>query len=797
MNVISRVAILAGFSLFAATMRLPAAAISSPPVDHIDFGDPVSEGAHQFSDRGSESGRGGLGQPMRRLLPLSSPTWKGGDLSFTLKVVPDAPIYVTARFWGSDVTDDRLVLFCEGKQIGWYHLGEIETLDAGNEDGTPAYNGRFFYHTSPLPTSITQGKTELHFRIRAMGRIWGYGSAWAQYQKDMTKPSRGIYALYTHTDGCFVPPAGEVQGPAMKNPPARTESARQVLDAVKARENSEIDHELVSSSPLNEIEAEFIARAWHVKWSNAYQKPEAVQKVAEALDHLYALWKADPKVIDNAPGAYNGGWLGFGPIGDAVRLLSVPLQPLLDDKIKAGSGGQVTRRVAWSEMLQASRDKNRTHRREYSNQTMIVDLNAYRDNRGVAAIDPSHALPEAQMLDYLYQSVGIEPWLGSDTNHGPEKPLGDDYWQLTAKSLTRELGYVGYYGEVIDWVTSIYDATRPVTATGFGPGDAKIKKQLIKVAKARAIFRYPMLDADGNRAMRIEGVVGWRDEGHYPGNIAYAERPSWDGTPLYVVAQSLDPMLVGYAQQMFDDNQFFATVEKTLKEGGLRVTAGMLDLPDQYDAVMDQAKSSARLPMSWDQPDFAWADEEDGVVALKHGGEILYASLYWRARFGINSLARIHFMTPTFDRLAVVREREEFTPSGMTYTYPDWVNMAFGNGGVRYPEEMHPAMAGDTIPIAQIPDNIKFHAGDESPYAGRADFYLCQYSGYTIEMNGSKDKPHTLEAPPGVTASSAKDLVSGQSIKIDAATEIAPRSTLILWLGAPNSNAETSSILNP
>ena len=30
--------------------------------------------------------------------------------------------------------------------------------------------------------------------------------------------------------------------------------------------------------------------------------------------------------------------------------------------------------------------------------------------------------------------------------------VGTNYWQLTAKGLTKELGYVGYYGEVLDWV---------------------------------------------------------------------------------------------------------------------------------------------------------------------------------------------------------------------------------------------------------------------------------------------------------------------------------------------------------
>jgi hypothetical protein len=750
-------------------------------VDSITFGDTTSESTHQFQDAGSEVGQGGLDLPMRRLLPLAPPSWKGGTMSFTLKADPSGPNYVTARFWGSDITDDRLMLFCEGKQIGWYHLGDVEPLDAGNEDGTPQFNNRFFYHTSPLPLALTRGKSLLHLEIRSMGRIWGYGNTWSQYQKDMTQPSRGVYALYMDTEGCFVPPPGEKQGQAPVNPPVRTSPGPELLDRVRERVEKEIQHELSGSAPLDEIQMQFLAKAYHAKWCAAYQNPQVVQRVAQGLDHLYALWQGNPATINNAPGAYNGGWLGFGPAGDAVRLLAAPLQPLLDQPPSEGSAA--TRRAAWSAMLQATRDQNRTHRRLYTNQTIIVDLNAYRANRGVEAIDPANALPEARMLDYLYQSIGIKPWLGSDTDHGPEKPMGDDYWELTAKGLTKELGFVGYYGEVIDWVTSVYEATQPVTTDGFGPGDDKIRRQLIRIAKARGVFREPMLDADGNRAMRIEAIVGWRDEGHYPGNIAYAERPSWDATALYAVAATLDPTLVGYAQQMFADNQFFYTLDRSLKEGGLRVTAGLLGAPGQYEAVQAQPARSARLPMSTGQPDFTWTDEDDGVVAVKHGDEILYASLYWRARSGINFLARVHDMHPTFDRIAVVREDEEFQPSGLFYTYPDWVNMGFGNGGVKYPDDMHQAMAGEKIPVAKIPADVPFKPGQDNPFAGRADFYLCRYGNYLIEMNADKTKSHPVKIPAGVTAKRALELVSRKTVDLASAAPIAPRSTVIFYLG--------------
>ena len=341
----------------------------------------------------------------------------------------------------------------------------------------------------------------------------------------------------------------------------------------------------------------------------------------------------------------NPGWFEFGPAGDAISLLAGPLQPFLDESMDH-AGKKVSRRAAYSELLQAGRDWHRHHRRLYSNQTMITDMNIYLSNCGIAAIDPTNAFPEPAALRYLYEAVALQPWSDSDMDDGTDQRswgVGTNYWELTTKGLTRELGYVGYYGEVLDWVTSIYNATRPAPDQ---PGDATIKAQLEKIMHARAAFRYPMLDADGNRAMRIETIVGWRDM-HYPGDVVYCERPTWDASTLYAAAATLDAQSVGYVQQMFDDNQFFASLEHQMAQNNsLRVTAGLLGVPDQYDLLKSQPASAYRLPMVPSQPNFVFSDEEDGVVAIKNDDDILYASLYWRARNAINFLARVHYITP-------------------------------------------------------------------------------------------------------------------------------------------------------
>src|SRR5258708_30345162 len=97
---------------------------------------------------------------------------------------------------------------------------------------------------------------------------------------------------------------------------------------------------------------------------------------------------------------------------------------------------------------------------------------------------------------------------------------------------------------------------------------------------------------------------------------------------------------------MFEDNQFFALVKERMKDSGLRVTVGLLPVPDQYDLLKSQPPSHSRLPMTPGQPDFVFTDEEYGVVALKNGDDILYISPYLRSPNATKFLARVHYTTP-------------------------------------------------------------------------------------------------------------------------------------------------------
>jgi hypothetical protein len=427
-------------------------------------------------------------------------------------------------------------------------------------------------------------------------------------------------------------------------------------------------------------------------------------------------------------------------------------------------------------MFVASRDWLAEHRRTITNQTLFTDTNLYRSHRAIVAIDPAKAWPEDRALKFLHEAMGILPWLGAETPAGPSKPWGSQYFQITEKGLSRELGYVGGYGEILGQMVDAYDATR---APG-QEGDPKIRAQIAKLQRARLFFRYPMQDEDGHRAFRLETGIGWRDS-HFPGPVTYGQRSALDETPIYATVVTLEPHAVGAAQQMFADNQFFSSVAKILGDRRLRADFGLLTIPDDYETLRAQPASPHRMPMAWDNPDTVFADEENGVVAIKHGSEILYVSLYWRSRLGINRLARVHYLKPRYQQVAVVYEDVKFEPSGQVWKRPNWTNFGFGNGGLKYPVKVDSAHAGEEIPIPKLPADLNVQPNQDQPYAGRADFYELRFGAYFIAMNATKEKTFEATVPAG--AKDARDLVSGKNIALGEKLKVGPRSTVVLYRG--------------
>ncbi|KUO05536.1 hypothetical protein [Streptomyces caeruleatus] len=453
------------------------------------------------------------------------------------------------------------------------------------------------------------------------------------------------------------------------------------------------------------------------------------------------------------------------------------------------------RKDAYVDMLRSSRDYWRQHFPHYSNQAQICAIGLYQTNRGLKLLAPDLALPEDRARDYLYQSIGMVPYLGpEDADGNPTKPLGDSYHQVTKAGLTRELGYVGSYGEVIDWLVMMYES---VTRGYQGQQAPELRDHMVKMTKARGRFRVIDVDRDHHRISRIETVIGWRNE-VFPGETAYASRTAWDSNPLMAAVAFRDPEIVGWTQEMAADGQLYPQLHLQATHTWTRVGLNALRfLSRDWPEFQALAARPGRIPTGWDQPDFVLTDEENGCVAVKNGEELLFASLYFRSRQGVNNYARVHHVTPVDQRSATIRERSAGT-TDKTFTARDWVLWDYAindpgaghipPGGFPPPgDTLHQALAGDVYHLAPVPADVPdptlgvHFDGVETMLVGRAPLYLCEYGDYLIAMNTSTDKTYTL--PARQDFGPARDLTTGRTIGAGTRHRLGPRSTLVLYRG--------------
>jgi hypothetical protein len=453
------------------------------------------------------------------------------------------------------------------------------------------------------------------------------------------------------------------------------------------------------------------------------------------------------------------------------------------------------RKDAYTDMLKSSRDYWRRHFPHYSNQAQICAIGLYQTNRGLKLLAPDLALSEDKARDYMYQSIGMVPYLGpEDADGNPTKPLGESYYQVTKAGLTRELGYVGSYGEVIDWLVMMYES---VTRGYQGQDAPELLKQMVMMTKARGRFRVLDVDKDHHRISRLETVIGWRNE-VYPGEIAYASRTAWDSNPVMSAAVFKDPEIVGWTQEMIADGQLYPQLNLQATHTWTRVGLNALRfLARDWPDFQSLPARPARIPAGWDQPDFLVTDEDNGCIAVKNGSELLFASLYFRARQGVNDYARIHHVTPVDQRSATIRERSAGT-TDKTFTARDWVLWDYAindpgaahipPGGFPPPgDTLHQALEGDVYHLAPVPDDVPdptlgvHFDGVETMLVGRAPFYLCEYGDYLLAMNTSTDKTFTV--PARQDFGPARDLATGRHVGAGERLKVGPHSTLVLYRG--------------
>ena len=762
-------------------------------IDTISFGNTTSETGHSLVASNTKVLAGSLGQSARQCLVPTTSSIYGGSLTFTMQVDPVNRNYFTVKLWGGDdqilTTAGRLYLYAidNGKdyQVGYRHGGDYTPLSVMGTK--PPLPGRFFYSTTLLPLSFTEGKTSVTLKIVSTGQLYGLGAGGppnGNYQFYMTQPSRGIYKAYTHINP-YLDVSSEVQGtiPTTTVMPTPTITVMQKNGTYYNYVNNYIKSRLTTATSVTAFTTSdvlFLAKSYFVSNLSGYNNAAVITKVTALIDAF-----ATDYYSDNA-GVYGGadeGWGGrYGNIGYAIYLLRDQLGNTLDLTANYGTNGGVkTHRQAWGDILAASRDYGRTTRngRFITNQCMLADESIYRANKGLLALSDSRALPEQLAQRYLKECAGLSPWLGSDTlsNNASSLSAGSNYYQVTQKKLSREYGFVGYsYGEMQRHAAYFYRYT----------GNPIFKEQAVKMLKARIYFRRPAVQQVGTnyyRAMEDEGLLAWRGvrelDGDFADGLAYGDEIGNTG-PLTVAAATGDSDCIAYAKQCFADNQFFAGLNNLLAQ-----TPEGLDVFSDYTTVNGATDNGKRLPMTDGQPDFAWADEESGIAAIKKDSQRLWIEPYWQvqAQNAINGVARFHYSTPTYDQYGDLETNPSFTYSGQYITRPNYVD---GMGSTAYAPPDNPIQlyAGEKLPVSANglmipPATITTNsASTYAPFMGKADGYAFRFGKFLIGMNSSFFKPFTLNVPVGFT--SATDLISGQTVSSNVS--LSPLSTSVLYL---------------
>ncbi|MEI6890721.1 MAG: hypothetical protein V5783_00995 [Pontiella sp.] len=183
-------------------------------LDQVVLGNTGSEQQHQMKAVSAPKMVGGVDQ-IARIVSVE------GGLTFTLKCDPVKPNLVTLRLWGGDVK--REVKTLSGGVVNMaaeevrINVDGKELKSPGDEklSDQPLFPGRFVYRTVALPLKSTFGKEEVTLLIKPAGASGGEYSTVggpAAKQVEAGSCSRGIYAVYLHTEDIFVPPADVVYG---------------------------------------------------------------------------------------------------------------------------------------------------------------------------------------------------------------------------------------------------------------------------------------------------------------------------------------------------------------------------------------------------------------------------------------------------------------------------------------------------------------------------------------------------------------------------------------------------------
>ena len=760
------------YSFFTILLLLLGVTVNAQHLDQILFGNASSELAHgltSFDMTKSETYVGFQSQTARRFLPYTSnpfsgiyPGIYGGEVTFVMKVDGNSQNYFTGKFSGNEANSGRILLVVDGKELGTRHSENEELFLSNVGQVSP---GAFFYRTAPIPRTLTDGKTEITIRLRSSGWLYAYGTSgnYASFQRTLTTPTCGIYSAFMHTDPGFALPSDEVSGATSSYASASSAAGTSISDLrVQAVTNANsyfanilAGADYIATDPNNYFNPiESLAHAYFEPLiTSVYHNPTVITKFYKLIDNLVYYNNNKTQIASNCWGG------AFGRPGYAVALLWDQLdQNKLDEIVDLGGGTGKTRRSQWIEIFKQSFDFGAGTRKTITNQEMENDASVFGASLALYKLDPvTYVSYPAIGLHMAQESCGLEDFTGKATNLTSTNPqlgnpensgFGAGYRFVTTKGTTREPGWVSAdcYGKIGHHFPHMYEMSKLYLG---GNGDMRFLEKAKTNAKAMSLMTYASVGTDGFKDNLTEGYICVRNN-YEPGVSYYLGQ--------YSVSLSPSDTLLGYMKQQFQDGRFQVPASADFKQLAAQFIFKTLD-------ALESTTSTIRLPVSPDQPDFFFADEENGIVSIKRGNERLFVNTFFRTTVD-NKLVRAHSITDKNERLIEFRpQHTEYQSTGSYVTRSSSLSLSSIGEAPDAPVSGY-ANQQDAIPVGN----------------GILDLYQVKYGNYFIAMNCSKTMSKTIQFPAELVGQSVLCLNDGQTIVLPATLDITPLSTFVYRL---------------
>lgn len=747
-------------------------------LDRVLLGDSRSEKLHGYTtycpDYVKVKDSGLLGESGRLCLQYPNNPYSGiytgingGEYQVVLKVDGNKQNYLTTRYSGNDT----------GYEI--HYTADVDGKILSNISGslvqystTPKAPGAFLYRTYSIPRSETDGKREVVVRIRSKGRYYQYGTpgTFTTYQRVLDQDMPPLYALYTHTNPSFEIPSDEKLGniTAYEDAPVKTGKETD-LTRIKATAISKINQQInnilnnTSYSKSTAGSMLLLAAAYTMPQYVAYQNPKVVEKVKWALDEMV-------KRHNDGSITANSEWGGaFGFHGYAMyKVRNGITDKFLDEAVNLGRGSK-SRRAQWIEAIKTSFDHGAKDRRTLSNQVAWASTPVYGASLGLYALDSltyanfpkigHQVVREAAGLDYftgpLKSVEAPDPQLGDYTD--VNGPCGAYYRMITSKGGGREFpGWVcpGCYGYLWQNYFEMWDMMCHDPYLRGKGGDRDFLDRIAEYERLNASLSYPSTDADGNRAMLCHSVTCSRII-REPGFVYYGD--------VTVAGMTGDKELLGHARQMYEDRQHTWDSPAADRLYGLYT-------PQAVDSLVKYSECRAKLPFTSGQEDALVTDEENGMVAFSHNGEIIYINFS-------NNMAQ-HIAKNYTKAINFVPDTVKYYSSGRKST----VQMEPHNSAHRVYFPDRPLLAGGGTEF-ELPsyNHTKGVYNNRQPFL---DFYQLRYNKYLIGMNTGyfDDTVYEIEVPQELRGKTVYNLTTKQNVTLGEKLPVPPGTTYVLYV---------------